>query len=318
MSKKKAKKRSGMNNINDAGIWGLVVFIWKGHVTNWFWRPSLQRRIVRERVHMELLTRELKKLIPFIKKLKAPAPVDTAADEKVFSLWLQGEENAPNLIKKCLDSVRRKYKDSYVLLDKNNLKDYIELPDFVIEKWKNGVLIPAHLSDIIRIELLWKYGGYWMDATNFMTGDFPDEIKKADFSMLLANGNIIPHMFVQNCFIRAKKGDPLLGMWREVVLEYWKHNGRPQYYYLVQTLFRMLVTYNPEAKALFEKMPKLSMDPAHVLWYEIGNQPFDEKRYQKMCEGAFFQKCTYKPLKPGYGVNEIIPGSFADVVINKK
>lgn len=313
------KKRQGLNNINSAGVWGLLSYIWKGHVTNWFWRDRTLRRNVREQAHKEILTKEFDKFIPYIKSLKAPetTSVIDPQRERVFVMWLQGEENAPKVIKACIKSVRERTGEKFTLLKDEDIKNYIELPEYVWEKKEKGEMIGAHFSDIVRIELLWQYGGYWVDASCYMTGDFPSEVDEAGFFMLMADGRYNPHMFVQNCFIRAKSHDPLLGMWRELVWHYWKETEQPRYYFIVQTLFKLLVTHNAEAKALFEKMPKLHMDPTHVLWHEIGNLPFDMDGYEEMCRATFFQKCSHKPQRGSTGVNQIIPGSFADVVINR-
>ena len=39
----------------------------------------------------------------------------------------------------------------------------------IVEKWKRGIIGPAHFSDLIRLELLVRYGGYWIDATVYCT-----------------------------------------------------------------------------------------------------------------------------------------------------
>ena len=323
MSDKK-KKRHGMNDILNATTWGIAQYIWKGHVVNWFWRDSTRRRIVRESVHMQVLTRNLtKKWVPYIQRMSVPVAKDQLAEgrgleteEKIFVLWFQGEENAPKVVKACIESIRERYKDRVVLLTSDNLDQYVKLPDYIVELWKNGEMISAHYSDIVRMELLKNYGGYWIDATALMTGEIFPEIEDSDFFMFMAGERICPYMFVQNCFIRSKRNNPLLVMWENLVLEYWKSGDRPDYYFLVQYLFQLLVTHNEGAARLFEKMPRKSMDPTHVLWHEIGDLPFEEGKFKEMTQDAFFQKCSYKPHR--HGVNEIKPGSFADVLINGK
>lgn len=303
-----------LNKIERAGLLGWLEYLLRGHIFNWFWRSRSQRKIIRETVHQEILTRELNSYIPFIKSLNAEPPRkdDTSDNDKIFTLWLQGEDYLPPIVKACIDSVRRYYPANFILIEENNLKDYIELPPFILEKWHKKEMIAAHFADIVRIELLHKYGGYWIDATCFMTGKIPKAISDSDFVMLMANGKFNPYMFVQNCFIRAKKGSQLLSMWRQLVLEYWKNDGDPLYYFNVQILFKLLVTYNEEAAGLFEKMIKIPMDPTHYLWYEIGDLPYDEKIYHYLVSQTFFQKCTYKHYRKGR--KQIIPGSMIDVI----
>lgn len=317
MENKRDKAPYHINSLKYSGWKGRLIFMWKGHVINWFWLPREKRRNNRLIVHRDLLTKYLRKFIPYIESLK-PSPVkdSTSVNNKVFSLWLQGEDTAPEVVKKCFGSFRKYFGSDFTLIDETNLGDYITLPEFIMEKWDKGEISAAHYSDVVRVELLWKYGGYWIDSTCFVTGEIPEVIKNADFFMYLANGNSNPQMFVQNCFIRSKQGDPLLGMWRELMWEFLRREDYFKYYFTFQQLFKLLVTHNSYAKALFDKMPKICMDPTHCLWYEIGNKPFNEKEYHKMCSEAFFQKCSYKRMR--HGVNEILPGSFADYVMNGK
>lgn len=298
------------------GPW--LKFIWKGHITNWLWRNSLQRRITRNNAFGEYKMHYLKKYAEFASKISTPSPTKdykgNVNDEKIFTLWFQGEENAPEIVKKCLASIREKYGDRFVVLTNETLSDYITLPEYIVKKWKEGKIVNANFSDIVRIELLYQHGGYWFDATDFLTGKIPETIEKTPFFMYVTSEIYFPHMFVQTCFMHGRKYDPLMGMWRTLVHEYWKREDMACEYFLVHMLLKLLVRENSEAKALFEKMPKLPMDPTHLLWSDFGNMPFNKDLYEEMCHEAFFQKCSYKHQKRG--VNQIIPGSMADYVLN--
>ena len=294
-----------------------IIYVWEGHVTNWPWRSRLSRRNRRNEAFTRMKMEYLKKYIPFIENLGISEdiePKDDKDSEPVFSLWLQGIDTAPLVVKRCVESLRRSFGKRFVMLESDSIKDYVEIPDFIREKWESGKMLPAHFSDIVRIELLCRYGGYWFDATDYITGPVPDVISSADFFMYLASDKLLKHTFVQNYFIRSRKGDPLLRMWRELVFEYWKNEEKAESYYLVQHLFRLLLTYNIRAARLFAQMPKIELDCTQVIWHETGNDPYDSRKFESMCENAFFQKCTYKK-KTGI-IREILPGSMADFLIN--
>lgn len=296
------------------GPW--LKFIWKGHITNWLWRDKLTRRIIRNNAFGEYKMTYLQKYAQFAKELKpdfSSFPNPEATNDKIFTLWFQGEENAPYIVKQCFKSIRNKYGDRFIVLTDKNLYDYITLPDYIMKKWENKQIVTANFSDIVRIELLYQHGGYWMDATDFLTGYIPEVIEKSPFFMFVTSDVFFPHMFVQTCFMRAMSHDPLLGMWRALVHEYWKKEEMACEYFLVHMLLKLLVSVNSEAKKLFDRMPKLTMDATHLLWNKIGNLPYEEKLYSDMCADTFLQKCSYKPQKRG--VCSIIPGSMADVVI---
>lgn len=308
-----------MSEFNDAEIVGVLPwlkFIWKGHITNWIWRPREDRRFVRLNHYGAMKIKHLEKYVPFVKTLYAEDTISKEYDpekEKIYMLWFQDVNNAPEIVKRCIQSVKAKYGDKVIVLNERSMYDYMQLPDYIIDKWKNKKIVPANFSDIVRIALLAENGGYWFDATDFLVSDIPSYIQESDFFMFITSPRIYQHMFVQSCFIRAKKGDPLMKMWKELVFEYWRREQRSADYFLVHMLFKVLVTHNEEAKKLFEKMPKVFQDGIHELWYTYGNMPYSEIEFKKMCDAEFFQKCSYRYLKGG--VNELIPGTIARKLI---
>lgn len=89
--------------------------------------------------------------------------------DKIWVCWLQGEETAPPLIKVCLDRIRH-FSNGHdvVLITKDNYTNYVDVPSVFLERVREGRMYYAHLSDYIRYQLLYKYGGGWLDATLFV------------------------------------------------------------------------------------------------------------------------------------------------------
>lgn len=311
-----------MNEKKIIGYGKWLKFVWEGHICNGIWRPRTRRRCLRELAYARFKMEYLKKYIPFVESLSphdfSPNPDSKPTEQTAYSLWLQGEANAPHIVKQCLASIRKYFPGNLIVLEEKDLAELCPLPDFIMEKWHDKKIIPANFSDIVRINLLFEHGGYWFDATDFMTSPVPSFIAEAPFFLFVTGSEFLPAMFIQSCFMHARQGNALMGMWRELIFEYWKYEEFAIDYFLVHKLLQLLVTYNPLAARLFEEMPKAVMDPTHLLWHKIGNLPFETEQYKTMCRDAFFQKCSYKPQKRGRGVNEIIPGSFADVIINNK
>lgn len=301
-----------MDDINMVGISPWLKFIWEGHITNWLWRDRTKRRDIRNKSFFTYKAKYLDNYIPFIRSLKTEGNFvnrEPIEDEKMFSIWFQGEEKAPGIIKACFQSVRNRYPDRFKVLNQKELKDYITLPDYIEDKFKNGTMGAPHYSDLCRIELLANYGGYWLDASCLMTGDISPEIAEQDFFMYVTSDRIMSFMFIQNCFIHSQKGHPLLMMWRELLHEYWRREKKAIHYFFGHRLFELLVKNNEEAARLFAAMPKITMDATHRLWNEIGENPYDDKEYEEMCRNAFFQKCNVKRIK-GL-IENVIPGSMA-------
>ncbi len=281
--------------------------ILNGHVLNWFWRSRERRREVRSDVISRVIPRYFKRYLPAAAAVVERKPVHNDAGEKIFSIWLQGEENAPELVKACFRSVRRHCKQELVVLDEKTLFEYIKLPDVIMEKRRKGQIKNAHFADICRVELLYQYGGFWLDATGFVTAPIPDWIVAQDFFVFMA-GQVVgsPYSFMQNCFIRARKGAYLLDAWRAMILDYWMHENHNFDYFMHQLLFKTMVTGDARAIKYFAEMPHVDQDPTHALWWSYQNAPFDQKTFDDVTSGAFFQKLTYR------GADSPIPGSFAD------
>ncbi|MDE5615505.1 MAG: capsular polysaccharide synthesis protein [Alphaproteobacteria bacterium] len=286
--------------------------ILNGHVLNWFWRTREHRRAVRSDVIARVIPRYFRRYLPAAATVAEKRPVRDDKNEKIFSIWLQGEENAPELVKACFRSVRAHCSQELVVLDEKTLFEYIKLPDIIMEKRRKGMIKNAHFADICRVELLYQYGGFWLDSTGFVTSPIPQWIVDQDFFVYMAGQNVgSPYSFMQNCFIRARRGAYLLAAWRAMILDYWSHENGSFDYFMHQLLFKTMVMGDARAKKYFEKMPHIDQDPTHALWWTYQNAPFDQKTFDDVTGGAFFQKLTYR------GADCPVPGSFADVMINK-
>lgn len=293
-----------------------IKFIFLAHVFNPLWLPRVERRRRRGKYSFRKVEKYLGKYLPFIKQQK-PALLSAEHQDgpgKIFSIWFQGEENAPELVKVCMSRLRETYPDRYVVLDNNNIREWVNLPDFIWKKWEEGKITHAHFSDICRVALLYQNGGMWFDATDYLTSPVPEWIEEADLFMFLEGGTITPGTFIQSCFMKAKRGNPLMGMWLESILEYWKNEDHLMHYFLLHYMLRLLVENNTEAKRLFEEMPQVNQDPTHVLWYLHEGEIYTDELYKRDTEGSFFQKTTFK------GKNSRNPkeGTVAEVLIHRK
>lgn len=78
-----------------------------------------------------------------------------ANNDTIWFCWLQGIEEAPLLVKRCLESLRKNIPDKKIIvIDGNNLGEYVNMPDYITDKWQRGIIGNAHFSDLLRLELL--------------------------------------------------------------------------------------------------------------------------------------------------------------------
>ncbi len=298
--------------MNLARNYYLTAIIFKAHISNWFWRDRATRKKIRNDVAAKYITKYLKRYLYAVKNLPDSKPNKNNTSEKIWTIWLQGENNAPDLVRACYNSVRKNCKQELIVLDENTLFDYIKLPDVIMKKRKRGQIKNAHFADICRVELLYNYGGFWLDSTGFASHEIQDWIESQDFFMYLVGDKIgDKYSFVQNCFIRSKRGSYLLNAWRAMIHAYWSKEPNAFDYFMHQVLFRVMVENDDKCKLHFEKMKHVYQEPTHSVWWTVRQKQFNQKKFDELTKDSFFQKLTYLRGE------KIIPNSFADVMINK-
>lgn len=93
----------------------------------------------------------------------------------VFIMWYQGEDQLPEVIKLCIESIKKHIKNrEIIVVSRDNMSKYCDLPDYIYEKVDSGKITKTFFSDITRAALLYKNGGTWADAAIFLTDDIPE------------------------------------------------------------------------------------------------------------------------------------------------
>ncbi len=120
---------------------------------------------------------------------------------KVFTYW---EGYMPPYIKYCLGTLQTRVKD-HIILDSTSVEHYISNLHF---RWRQ-IRWLAQKVDLIRLAVLYKYGGIWADADTIWINDVNDFIKnkEGDFyaSRWMTSNNII------NGYFLAKQRSEFLG-----------------------------------------------------------------------------------------------------------
>jgi len=292
--------------MNLSRAWALTQIVVKAHILNWVWRPRALRSEVRCDVFSKIAVRYFKRYLPAVANVRESKIINNDKNEKIFTMWQQGESKAPALVQACFRSIRKHCKQELVVLDDDNFEQYVKLPREIIEKYRAGKIRRAHFADIVRVELLYEHGGIWLDSTAFVTAPIPDWIMDLDFFVFMVGNVGQKYSYMQNCFIRARKGAYLLAAWRAMILDYWMHENHSFDYFMHQLLFKTLVENDPRAKKYFAEMPHVDQDSTHALWHKYKHEKYDKKLFEKLTKDAFFQKCSY--------ADAILPGTFAEAI----
>ena len=117
-------------------------------------------------------------------------------ENPIWIYWNKGIEQAPIIVQKCYESVCEYSNQKIILLNDQNLADYIRLPDYIEKKKDAGQIPMAGYADLMRFALLEHYGGTWIDSTVYLTEPLPDTILNSDFfavrnSLLLIDNPVL-------------------------------------------------------------------------------------------------------------------------------
>lgn len=236
----------------------------------------------------------------------------------IWQYWHQGEENAPDLIKKCLESVKRYNPDrKIIVLNYENIKDYIEIPTKYYDMVNNGKMRLAFFSDILRTYLLSEYGGTWIDSTIFLTGKIPQEIFESQFFVFSKNlqtdwmENRMSNFFIGvNCKVNRKC--KTIECLKYALDKYWSENIFVLNYFMYEHIATLL-SGTSLCKDEWNKMPYYSAEDTGIL-QKIIFEDFNQDKIDKIKQKTNIHKLSYKILRENTGgksyYDKIISGKF--------
>jgi len=143
--------------------------------------------------------------------------LDNNLPKKIWFLWLQGLDDAPLVVRKCYESwIKHNLDWELMLLDEQSIGEYIpELPA--------GITKQA-LSDILRINLLAKHGGVWVDATCFCMKPLDEWLYDNMQSGFFAFDRPGPDRMLSSWFIACNKYNYIATTYQNMVNLYWQEN----------------------------------------------------------------------------------------------
>lgn len=214
----------------------------------------------------------------------------------IWFCWLQKMEHAPPIVKACLNSLRRNLPDRKIIVNDNeNWKQYVELPEYIINKWEKGRIPAALFSDLLRLELLIRYGGTWIDSTVLCTGlndNQNDNEKFLDADLFLfqyTKRGSIP-VSISNWFITSCTNNEILMVLRDMLYAYWKDYDCTLNYYIFHLFFSMLSKEFPEEIAA---MPYgQSMNSLALLRH--WDEQFVQKKWDNLSSNVSFHKLAFR------------------------
>lgn len=210
----------------------------------------------------------------------------------IWICWFQGYDTAPQLVKHNISKMKKLLPDKNIkIISFENLHNYISFPDYLEEKINNGQISMAHLSDIVRVTLLSKYGGTWIDSTVYFTSDkYPKYIFDSPlffYSNLEQNNAAI---IGSSWFIHSDVGNPIIVLTRDLLFNYWKNHDEMDNYFMFHIFFTIACQH-------FEKDYQNVHKLTNVAPHELGKvmfDTFDQNKFEEISKNSSLHKLTNK------------------------
>lgn len=236
-----------------------------------------------------------------VKKYRDMAPSanlkELQPEKKVWSMWWQGEEQADKLFRMCIDSARRHTGCEVITLDKDNYTQYFEIPQFMLDKHKEGKIALQHICDFMVVSILAAQGGFFTGATIWWSQDATDELLRTPFYTCRAvtdsQANMSRSRWV-GYLLAGNKEFPLFAFTRDCLIEYWSKEDRAVDYLMMDYIFELAYRNIPCVKEAIDALPLQNNMRRNDLIERLSD-PYDPESFKYFTEGdTFVYKLSWK------------------------
>jgi hypothetical protein len=165
----------------------------------------------------------------------------------VFVYWAQGMEAAPPIVRACYERLRRVPDIELRLVTEATVPYWVDLPDHVKQR------VPATkaaFSDWLRIALLKEYGGIWVDATCYVSGDLAvvDELAgdRRFFAFRYNDARI------SSWFLAARDNSYIVHMMHAALEVYFRSHDAVTHYFFFHDVFEALAQLDDRFGEIWE------------------------------------------------------------------
>ena len=224
-------------------------------------------------------------------------------DDKNAVIWIYWNDvsNMPAMVEKCVDRIRRNSNGhKVVVVTEDTVSDYLQLDEVVLCKYKEGKISRTHFCDIVRIALLYHYGGVWMDCTLLLTRPLPDIVTSSAFYTNHQNrwdAHNVSGGRWSTFFMACHKDNLMMKLTLDVFVEYWHRYDDAVDYVWMDYIFNLLYNNIPSIKEMIDLVPENNPD-VWIMQTKI-SAPFSKAEFEALLadESHFLYKFSYKASK---------------------
>ena len=246
---------------------------------------------------------------------------ETEFPKVIWTMWWQGEENAPTIVKSTLYYMRKfaeKHGYNVIVIDSKNIEEYVTIPDTIYRKLETKKINLANFSDLVRFMLIDQHGGIWLDSTMYMDREFPISILEREFSSInhpdgldiSMDDNITNKRWVSFC-LSGTKGNIVAKSMKYFMIDQIENNEVLPDYFMVDFGLDYLYDEFEEIRDILVSIPEYSSQK-DIFWLDVNrNSIFDKEEWEKELSINKIFKTTYK-------IGNILPSSYFDYLEKRK
>ena len=215
----------------------------------------------------------------------------------IWVFWWQGRENAPYIIRSCLDHICKNAGNHPVrVVDATNFQSYATIPSHILEKFQNKKISITHLSDYLRVNLLSKYGGLWIDGSIFVRKQIPEEVFQQPIWTIRNPGKDPENISEWNWTIGVLggwRGNAMFCAVEELLSCYWKDHDILADYFVMDYMMKLVYDSSSDVQ---EWIHTISPSNEHFYFLQNhANQWVKPELYQQRMDGdTWMYKISWK------------------------
>jgi tetratricopeptide (TPR) repeat protein len=217
----------------------------------------------------------------------------------IWTYWAQGWDDVPGVVAMCHRRLLELAGPDVASLDSDSAAELVQIPADI-----DGMgLGHAARSDLLRLELLGRYGGTWIDSTCFVTEDprpHLADLSAGGFFAFEKSGSTLA------TWIMSSEPDSyLVRMARSALHVYLRENKEWSYYFLFHFVFEALTLCDDEFGRLWTASPRRKLG-GPTAFKQHRTQQADTLDIDALFARSFVQKLSYRHSDEALKT----PGSF--------
>lgn len=124
--------------------------------------------------------------------------------------------------------------------------------------------LPAEAaSDLVRLALLSRYGGIWVDSTVYCLRPLKEWLQEVTPTGFFAFNRPGPDRVLSSWFLFAAHPSYIVDRWLEGAEHYWRNRTERDDYFWLHRLFEEAYNSDQKFRAIWDRTPKISADGPH-------------------------------------------------------